>query len=357
MHGLYYHILKSIVQNRIGFNTNPHFITFLTTWRCNCKCIFCNIWKKNHESEKELNIEQIKKIFSEFRELDVLRITGGEPFLRPDLSDIINIINDICNPGMIHITTNGLLTKKIIDVFDKIIPKEKLHIKISIDDIGRKHDEVRGIKGIYDHAVETVEKLTECRKRHPGFVVGINQAITCPEAIESYKILRDKFKPSGVGVYPVIAHKNENALYTTGINGETSMKFEPFGSFTKEQLKSDLNLLYQDSMSDSSISERMVSRYFLRGLANRLLYQKNSPNPKCVALGNHLRILPDGSVPICFFNNRIVGNLKDVPWHELKKNTETLAAKNWVKNCPGCWESCEIIPSAAYTGDMIKEFF
>ena len=46
--------------------------------------------------------------------MDAIRISGGEPFLRSDLAEIINIIDRTASPNLIHITSNGFLTDKII---------------------------------------------------------------------------------------------------------------------------------------------------------------------------------------------------------------------------------------------------
>jgi len=153
------HIIKSIIKNRLGLIQYPSFITFFVTWRCNCKCIMCDIWKK--EKGCELNLDEIKQIFSQLKCIDTIRISGGEPFLRKDLAEIINIIDTKVNPKIIHITSNGLLTNSIIKTLQNIKPIKKIHLKISIDGIGKEHDKIRGIPEVYDKAINTVEKLSK----------------------------------------------------------------------------------------------------------------------------------------------------------------------------------------------------
>ena len=57
------------------------------------------------------------------------------------------------------------------------------------------------------------------------------------------------------------------------------------------------------------LADRLVRRYYLRGIGNRLLSGRAMPQPPCVALNSHLRLLPNGDVPTCQFNGQIVGNL------------------------------------------------
>lgn len=352
---MYFNIIKSIISKKIGLHPHPHFVTYFATWRCNCKCVFCDVWKKIATKSEELSVEELSRIFSGFSELDVLRITGGEPFLRNDLHSIVNEINDACRPSIIHITSNGMLTGKIISTMENVLCKNKVHIKISIDEIGSEHDSIRGVVGVYDRAVETVHELVALARHSPGFTVGINQAIARPEALRAYEELKRRFMPLGVKVYPVIAHKAGNALYGKDAHGKaTNMRFEPYGDFSKDELSNCLNTFYKDSLKNGCFSEKIVDRYYQRGLRNRLLLGKNKPHPKCVALADHLRILPNGDIPICYFNDKVVANLRQAPWTQSRQEVAVKNARQWVNTCPGCWESCEVVPSAAYTGDLIK---
>ncbi|MDE0041211.1 MAG: SPASM domain-containing protein [Candidatus Poribacteria bacterium] len=73
------------------------------------------------------------------------------------------------------------------------------------------------------------------------------------------------------------------------------------------------------------------------------------PNPKCVALNSHVRLLPDGRVPTCQFNTTSVGNLREENFADLWSNERIRKQRGWVNKCPGCWAECEVLPSAIYT--------
>src|SRR5262249_8712465 len=100
---------------------------------------------------------------------------------------------------------------------------------------------------------------------------------------------------------------------------------------------------------------RIGKNYYLRGLLARLRNETAPrPKPRCVALRSHLRILPDGSVPVCQFNTEKVGNLLEQSFDELWLHSpETQESRTWVDACPGCWAECEVMPSALYTGDLV----
>ena len=136
----------------------------------------CEIWRKNNQDE--MTLEQIEALFSQFRRLDGIRITGGEPFLRSDLSKIVNIIQRHTNPGVVHITTNGFLTERIIEFTKSVDNPYKIHFKISIDAVGEKHDDIRGVPGAYKEALDTLRELARLMtsRNYPGKEISLSQA-------------------------------------------------------------------------------------------------------------------------------------------------------------------------------------
>jgi MoaA/NifB/PqqE/SkfB family radical SAM enzyme len=101
----------------------------------------------------------------------------------------------------------------------------------------------------------------------------------------------------------------------------------------------------------------MAKRYYLEGIRNRILEGKADPNPACVALGSHMRLLPDGTVPVCQFNSRIIGDLKKEGFKDVWRGEEAERQRRWVRNCPGCWAECEVLPNGLYSGDIFARLF
>ena len=351
-----YNISKAIIKNKLGIFQYPSFATFLITWRCNSKCVFCDVWKKDVDIKSELTIGEIENIFGQLKKLDVLRLSGGEPFLRTDLADVVNVIDKVNSPSLIHFTTNGFLTEQIVDTMNNIKSLDKVHIKVSIDNIGEKHDKTRGIPGAYEKAYKTVMELVKIREKK-NFHIGINQVIVNEDEINSYFKLKEIFDKVNVPIYPIIAHKQTNSLYSDQkiVNPENS--FETFGEFSKKELERFMTIAIKHSKEVSDFKERIIDSYNIKGMKNRLIEKKNVPNPKCVALNNHLRILPNGDVPVCLYNGSVVGNLRDEKFKDVWFGDKIKPYRDWVKKCPGCWEGCETIVSAIYTGDIWKGLF
>jgi len=63
------------------------FASIIVTYRCNAKCVMCHTWKYPSRPEEEFKPELLEKLPF----IDTINITGGEPFLRKDIYDIIDI--------------------------------------------------------------------------------------------------------------------------------------------------------------------------------------------------------------------------------------------------------------------------
>jgi MoaA/NifB/PqqE/SkfB family radical SAM enzyme len=156
----------------------PMNLTVSVTNRCNSRCKTCNIHKK--QNTDELTIDEWERIAKSVGK-DVFWITfsGGEPFLRNDLVDLVCLFNNQCRPSIINIPTNGLMTELITDAVERIAVfcgKARVVVNVSIDEIGERHDEIRGVSGCYERAVKTFGKLKDLKLSNLS--VGIHTLIS-----------------------------------------------------------------------------------------------------------------------------------------------------------------------------------
>lgn len=133
------------------------------TCNCNSRCKTCFIWKKKHKDE--LSLEDLKK-FTEtelFKKIRFLSITGGEPFLREDIEEIVNLFKQK-NPKLhIAILTNALLPQRIYEKVQKM-PAD-VSLSLSLNGNENTHDEIRGVKGNFKRLQETIENLKKLNAR------------------------------------------------------------------------------------------------------------------------------------------------------------------------------------------------
>ena len=351
--------LLTVLKNRMGVIQYPSFVTFLATWRCNQRCIMCDIWKK--ENCTEMSAMEIDRIFSQLKPLDAVRVSGGEPFLREDLAEIVSIIKRRVKPKIIHLTTNGTLTEKILSFIERSGDLSNLHIKISIDALGEEYNRIRGSNDAYRRVVATLAELVKARERY-GFYLGVNQTIVSLKCLADYEKLQQICRQKNVHLFSEFACSVPE-LYRANWSINQKEVAENMGAkmpsgFSWEQIAMMLKKFDNETSRVNNFFEKVVEKYYLKGLRNRLLTKKKIPNPCCVELRSHLRILPNGDVPVCLYRATVVDNLLNLEEGDFKKfwlNSKKLQEyRKIVSLCRGCWEKCEAIPNGIYSGDIIR---
>ncbi|HVR63637.1 MAG TPA: SPASM domain-containing protein, partial [Polyangia bacterium] len=272
-----------------------------------------------------------------------------------DLGEIAALTQRILRPRLLHVTTNGFLTDRIVAFCEKRDQAVPLQLLVSIDGVGEKHNQIRGRHDAWDRAMATVRALAP-RQRALGLRLAVNQTIVDAESARDYPRLRELLRPLGVRNQVVIAYE---ASATYSLTRETNAAprapgaFATFGDLDRETLATLFGQLAAD-IDGYPLPERVAKRYYLQGIEGRLLADRARPNPPCVALGAHLRMFPNGDVPTCQFNTQRVGNLASESFRALWSSPTAEAQRRWVRACPGCWAECEVLPNALYSGDLLR---
>ena len=113
------------------FKDTPIYVQFYVTARCNLTCQQCNIIYANSDL-RECSIDEVKHIADNLSEMGVaiVLLTGGEPFIRRDLPEIICAFED---RGIhVRMQTNGFATEEQIE---KAIAAGGHDISISLDSL------------------------------------------------------------------------------------------------------------------------------------------------------------------------------------------------------------------------------
>jgi len=135
----------------------PKDFVIAVTYNCNSKCRMCNIWKS--EPMPGLDLAEIAKLPDNMTDVN---LSGGEPFLRSDLPEVVRLLAKKNPRVRIIISSNGFATDLILkqmSIIKEIMPD--IGIGISIDGIGKLHDEIRGIPGGYKKVLATIKGLQE----------------------------------------------------------------------------------------------------------------------------------------------------------------------------------------------------
>ncbi|MEM6673242.1 MAG: radical SAM protein [Planctomycetota bacterium] len=336
---------------RRGSSHRPRTLTHTVSFLCNARCVMCDSWRL--PKQDELTTDEIDRIYAQLPELDAVRLTGGEPFVRKDMADITRIAVDRLRPRFVHVTTNGFLTDRIVDYAEDRDTATPLHVLVSVDGVEEKHDEVRGVPRSYERAMETVRQLV-ARREALNLRIAVNQTVIDAEGARHYRPLRDELAELGVKNHLIVAYK-ESATYSLERNLERAVdganSYETYGAFSKAEIELLLDQAEAD-LVELDRPERLAKSYYIAGLRRRLLGQDGPAGPSCVALHAHLRLFPNGDVPTCQHNTKIVGNLREQSFAEVWESARAQEQRRWVKKCEGCWTECEVLPSAVYTGEL-----
>jgi MoaA/NifB/PqqE/SkfB family radical SAM enzyme len=346
----------SIARTRLQRADVPRLLTYIVTFRCNARCVMCDSWRK--DGEGDLTIAEIESIFRQLPHLHAVRLTGGEPFVRKDFAEIAELALAHLRPRVLHVTSNGFLTERLVKFCEsrengtRATPLELL---VSIDGVGEKHNQIRGRREAFDQAMDTVRALGP-RQRELNLHLGVNQTVVDEEGASQYRALRALLQPLGVQNQVVVAYE-ASATYSLDRKVDLAPRapgaFTTFGELGKQALAGLFDEIEQD-LAEQPLGHRLAKRYYLDGIRGRLLQGHDQPNPPCVALGAHMRLFPNGDVPTCQFNTHTVGNLRTQTFAQLWASAAAEQQRAWVRRCPGCWAECEVLPSAIYSGDLLR---
>lgn len=348
---------------RLGLPGSPKLLTLNVTGRCNCRCGICAIHSR--KTGGELTTAEIEKVLSDpvLKNLDALRITGGEPFLRSDLLEICAAASSRANARIIYITTNGTMPDEVGRFVRAALPSSSsIHIQVSVDALDARHDEIRGLPGSLDSALKSLRILADAKKRN-RFHFGINQTVLA-DTLDQMRPVNMLARELGAGHNIILGAKYHEGKNVAGaISGGRPLPFEPQAAMTAGQverfyeesaaLKKELRACSRGPVSFSSFLRDLSEEYLNEGGKNRILLNKDAPAPPCMAMFAHARVMPSGDVIACsVLADKPAGNVRSETFSSIWNSSGAANARKAVAGCPGCWIECDINPSIFYSGDI-----
>ena len=345
----------------------PKVLAYSVTWRCNAGCSMCGLLTMDNslkDANQELTSYQIENAFGDknLHSLDLIRFTGGEPFLKNDFTEIVHQIWEKAKPKLFYITTNGIFTDRIKNFVKSFQGRDiKLSIQVSLDAVNDTHDKTRGVPGMADKAIETLEMLAALKRTVP-VNIGINQTIT-KENINEIEPVNQLAKKMGIGhkVYVAVTPHESEILS----QGKKYPEIKLVGHYTEDEIKQLYekieNIMERDQESKdfSNINYiwHLVEKFLREGERKRILREPGIMNLPCLAGFLYLRLLPNGDIMPCTILSEIMGNIKEKSFSEIWHSEKADSIRNKVKRCRGCWVECDIVSNFVYSDFILKHFF
>lgn len=285
--------------------------SIIITYRCNAHCNMCDCYKDPTRSIEEINLATLEKL----PDMAFTNITGGEPFIREDIHDIVKLLYK--KTDRIVISTNGYFTDKIIKLCNEF---PRVGIRISIEGLQETNDAIRGIPNGFNRGYNTLKTLVEMKHPDVGFGMTV-QDMNCHDLVPLYE-LSDKL---GMEFATATLH---NSFYFRKTDNKIINKYEVAQCF--EEL---INILLK-----SKSPKKWFRAYFNHGLINYIYGQKRLL--PCEMSEDGFFIDPFGDVLPCngMVQKASMGNLKEIAWDELWNSDKAKRVRQCVKLCDrNCW--------------------
>lgn len=293
----------------------PTDISIITTYRCPMQCKMCNIWKNPTNPKDEIQPQDLEILPN----VKFINITGGEPFVREDLPAIIEVA--FRKAPRVVISTSGWFEDRVI-ALAKQFPN--IGIRISIEGLSQKNDELRGRAGGFDKGLRTLLTLREMGVKDVGFGITVSNNNSA-DMLSLYKLSKKLDMEFATAAFhnSYYFHKDDNSI---------SNKEEVCNNFTK---------LIEMQLRETH-PKSWFRAFFNMGLINYI--EGNRRMLPCEAGLVNFFIDPFGEVYPCNgleekFWKESMGNIKKASsFSEIWESEQAARVRELVKTCPkNCW--------------------
>lgn len=293
--------------------------TVIVTYRCNARCKMCNIYKAPSKPDEEISVDTIKKL----PQMYFTNITGGEPFIRSDLKDIVRELYK--KSDRIVISTNGFFTDRIIDLCKEF---PNVGIRISIEGLEKTNNAIRGLDDGFNRGYTTLKKLVEMNHPDVGFGMTVQDA-NAKDLVPLYELSNEM----NMEFATASLHNSFYFVEAKNIIKDRPMVAENFEKLINELLK-------------SNSPKKWFRAYFNHGLIN-YIYGQERLLPCDMAFDTFF-IDPYGDVMPCngTKEKEVMGNLNEQSWDELWNSKQADKVRAKVRCCNrNCWMIGSVSPA------------
>ncbi len=311
---------------------------FAVTYLCNSRCHNCKIWKMPDPCSGELSLDEIKAFFGEnrrfLRDVRSIQITGGEPFLREDLPEIVGEIRGILPGCSFWIPTNGMNPELVMSTTSTMLRKldgKRLGVSVSVDGIRETHDAMRGVKGCYAAAMESLCALSSLRRVHPGLLISVGMTVTAENCLQIDSVFRlsEEFG-ADFSLRPV----NFSDIYYR--NEKTQL------GIALDEIVPVIRRVARAHVKRHGLLKSIPTLRYLQGVVD-YIRNPNERKLRCSAASDSMFLDPFGNVYPCIIMDRKMGNTREQHLEEIWLSEEAERTRELIGDgmCPNCWVECE----------------
>jgi radical SAM protein with 4Fe4S-binding SPASM domain len=286
----------------------------VVTYRCVNHCVRCHTWKFPTDPAAEFEPALLEKL----PHLSFCNVTGGEPFLRGDLREVVATLSR--KADRVVVSTNGFFTDRVVRLAEEF---PRVGIRVSLEGLPAVSDELRGMRDSFDHGLRTLLELTRIKHRDIGFSTTISDR-NADDVLHLYRLAK------GMGWEFATA-----AVHNSSYFHKTDNRIE----------NPDLVIVRVEELISELLSSPRVKdwfrAYFNHGIVR---YLKGRPRLLPCAAGTGVFFLdPSGEVYPCNGMEPAVwhesmGNLHGQEFDALWNSERAVRIRSMVRSCPkNCW--------------------
>ena len=179
-------------------------VIFFVTSRCNAACETC-FYHEELNQKGDLTFDEIKKVSETMPDITDLWLSGGEPTLRKDVNDIVDLFARNNGITRLIIPTNALIKERVFETVDHALATHEsigeLYLNIALDGYGKTHDKIRGVPGNWEKTLDCIEHLYPLKEKFKDrFRLNVNTVVCAENYTEIDKLsefLWDSYKLDG----------------------------------------------------------------------------------------------------------------------------------------------------------------
>lgn len=287
------------------------------TYRCNARCHMCNTWQHPTTPAEEITAADLRSLPA----MSFANITGGEPFLREDLEEIVRVVRS--KAERVVISTNGYFTERIVALAER---HPDLGFRVSLEGLPAANDELRGIKDGFDHGLRTLLELRSRDIRDIGFGMTISDP-NAGDLLELYELA----EAMGIEFATAAVHNNYYFHKMDNVIEDTERVAGLLEELATRLLR-------------TSRPKNWFRAWFNAGLAHHV---RGGERLLPCGMGSDVFFVdPFGRVMPCNAMEAPMGSLKEVPFAEIWAGQRAEEVRACVSSCDAnCWMIGSVSPA------------
>jgi MoaA/NifB/PqqE/SkfB family radical SAM enzyme len=301
---------------------NPTTAVVAVTGRCNSRCVMCDIW------QRPPGVEMPPGAFQRLPpSLRVVNLTGGEPFLRQDLPEVVAAIRRASPRVRLILSTNGLVLGRIRRMAPRLVTLDpSLAVRVSLDGLGALHDQLRGVPGAFDRARQALDLLREAGVSDLGISMTLMRH-NVPQVGQVYGLAEE------LGIDFSLTFVSESPLFY----GEGKSHLRP--ADPAALVKAVAPVIQAEYRHGHP--KRWLRAWFTQHLVD---FAVAAPAGRralpCDAGEGFFYLDPGGDVYGCHLLPGRLGSLVDEEWEALWRGAAAQVVRQQATQCNGCWMVC-----------------